>query len=58
MRFSYDDSYHTGLSMMPCKVLYDDHVDCLSIRQVQTSMSFWIFGHKDMTKGSVLFVKS
>ena len=46
MRFLYNDSYHTGLSMTLCKVLCDDHTGCLGIGQDQTSMSLWISNHE------------
>ena len=39
MRFPYDDSYHTSLSVALYKVLCDDLVGCLYVRQDQISMS-------------------
>ena len=45
MRFLYDDSYHTDLSMTLCKVLSDDYTGCLGIEQNQRSMSLWISNH-------------
>ena len=45
MRFAYDDSYHMDLSMVLYKVMCDDHAGCLSIGQVQRSISLWISGH-------------
>ena len=46
MRFAYDDSYHIDLSILPYKVLCDDHAGCLGIGQDQTSMSIRISGHE------------
>ena len=45
MRFAYDDSYHTDLSMAPYKVLCEDHIGCLGIGQDQKNMSLWISDH-------------
>ena len=46
MRFIYDDSYHTDLSMTLCKVLCDDHTGYLDFGQNQTSMLLWISNHE------------
>ena len=45
VRFTYGDSYHTGLSMALYKVLCDELVDCLYVRQDKTSMPLWISNH-------------
>ena len=43
---AYNDNYYIDLSMVLYKVISDNHVGCLSIEQVQTSMLLWIFGHR------------
>ena len=58
MRFFYDDSYDMGLSMVLCKVLYDDHTNYLGIKQDQTSMSLWDQTMESKIERSVSFVKS
>ena len=57
MTFSYDNNYNMDLSILPYKVLCDEHTGCLGIGKDQTIMLIWTFGHGGYNRKIVLFVK-
>ena len=58
MRIAYDDSYHLDSSMLQYKALYDDYAGCPIVGKIRQAYHYGSLVIKDITEGSVSFVKS